>query len=115
MADKLKLLAAALIVAGAIVGFYVFADQALFVRVLGVLVAAGIAVAITLRTEPGANTWRFGQGALIEIRKVVWPSRKETTQTTLIVMAMVFIVGIILWVFDMFLAWAIQLLTGQGG
>ena len=115
MADKLKLLAAALIVAGAIVGFYVFADQALVVRVLGLLVAAGIAVAIALRTESGDKTWRFGQGALIEIRKVVWPSRKETTQTTLIVMAMVFVVGIILWVFDMFLSWAIQLLTGQGG
>ncbi len=61
---------------------------------LGLLVAPVIAVAIALRSEPGQNTWRFGQGALIEIRKVVWPTRQETTQTTLIVMAMVFAVGV---------------------
>lgn len=114
MADKLKLLAAALILAGAVVGFYLFSDQALVVRVLGLLVAAGIAAAVAIRSEPGAKAWEFGRGALIEVRKVVWPSRKETTQTTLVVMAMVILVGIILWVFDLFLSWAVQFLTGQG-
>ena len=115
MADKLKLVAAALILLGAIVAFYLFSEQALVVRVLGLLVAAGVAAAVAIRSEPGAAAWNFGRGALVEVRKVVWPSRKETTQTTLVVMAMVVVVGIILWVFDMFLSWAVQLLTGQGG
>ncbi|MFQ5488846.1 MAG: preprotein translocase subunit SecE, partial [Gammaproteobacteria bacterium] len=46
---------------------------------------------------------------------VVWPSRKETVQTTLIVVAMVIVVAMILWTFDMFLTWAVKMLTGQGG
>jgi len=65
--------------------------------------------------EAGGHAVAFGRGAVIEIRKVVWPTRKETVNTTLLVMAMVVLVGIILWVFDMFLSWGIQLLTGQGG
>lgn len=115
MADKIKLIVAVLILGAAIVAFYVFADQSMLFRVLGLLVAAGVSVAVASQTEVGAGVISFGRGSVIEARKVVWPTRKETVQTTLMVMAMVVLVGIILWVFDMFLAWAVGMLTGQGG
>ena len=115
MADKIKMILAVLVLVGAIVAFYIFADQSLLFRVLGLLVAAGISLAIASQTAAGSSAISFGRGSVIEARKVVWPSRKETVQTTLMVLAMVVFVGIILWFFDMFLAWAIKLLTGQGG
>ncbi len=115
MADKIKLLIAGLLVITAVVLFYVYSDQSLLFRVLGLLIAAGIAVAIASRTEVGVNTIGFGRGAMVEVRKVVWPTRKETVQTTLMVMAMVVVVGLILWAFDTFLGWGVRLLTGQGG
>lgn len=114
MADKIKLLLAAAIVVGSLVAFYLFPDVATVFRVLGILVAVGVAAAIAKQTAVGAGVFEFGRGALIEVRKVVWPSRKETTNTTLIVMAMVVLVGIILWIFDWILASGVQMLTGQG-
>ncbi|HKK06743.1 MAG TPA: preprotein translocase subunit SecE [Gammaproteobacteria bacterium] len=115
MQDKVKLVLAILLLAGGVVGFYYFADQSLLYRVLGLLVVAGVALAVGARTQAGMQTVAFGRNAMIEVRKVVWPSRKETTQTTLIVLAMVVLVGLLLWLFDMFLLWAVKLLTGQGG
>jgi preprotein translocase subunit SecE len=114
MADKIKLSAAILILMGAIGAFYYFADDSLLLRVVGLLAAAGIAAAVAKQTVLGDSVWNFGRGSLIEIRKVVWPSRRETVQTTLIVMAMVVVVGLILWMFDIFLVWAIKFITGQG-
>ncbi|MBF0218797.1 MAG: preprotein translocase subunit SecE [Gammaproteobacteria bacterium] len=113
--DKLKLAMAAAIVATAIGGFYYYADQSLLLRVVVMLALMIVAAFIALKSEAGANVWSFGRGALIEIRKVVWPTRKETIQTTVMVMASVFVVGIILWIFDMILVWGIGLLTGRGG
>jgi len=115
MLDKIKLLIAVLLIAGGIAGFYYFADQSLLMRVIGLLVVIGVSVAVAMQTQLGVDTWGFGRNAMLEVRKVVWPSRKETTQTTLIVMAMVVVVGVVLWLFDMFLLWAVRLLTGQGG
>ena len=114
MADKIKLLLAALVLAGAFVAFYALSDMALVFRVLGLLVAVVIAGFIAAMTEVGKRAVAFTRGAIIEVRKVVWPTRKETVQTTIMVMAMVVLVGIILWVFDWFLTWGVKLLTGQG-
>jgi preprotein translocase subunit SecE len=113
--DKIKLIVAVLVVIAGIAGFYHFADQALLYRVLGLLVVIGFAIAIALTSEPGKATVSFGRSAVLEVRKSVWPSRRETTQTTLIVMVMVILVGIMLWLFDMFLGWAMQVLIGHGG
>ena len=77
--------------------------------------AVALALVVASKTELGTSTLGYMRGATVEARKVVWPSRKETVQTTLMVLAMVVLVGIILWIFDMFLAWAVQMLTGQGG
>ena len=114
MVDKIKLLVAVLLIAAGIAGFYYYADQALLYRVLGLLGVIAVAVAVILSTRLGVDTVDFGRSAVMEMRKSVWPSRRETTQTTLLVLAMVIIVGLMLWLFDMVLLWAVRLLTGQG-
>ena len=111
-ADTFKLLGAGAIVLIALAAFYLFAGHSLLVRVIGLLAAFGAAVAIALRTELGAETLEFIQGARTEVRKVVWPTRAETTQTTLIVIAMVVIMGLLLWLLDVVLFWLIRLITG---
>ena len=113
--DTLKLAIAILIVVSAIVGFYFFADHSILLRVAGLLGCAGVAALIALQTEKGRHIWGFFQDAQIEVRKVVWPSRQETLQTTMIVILMVVFIAIILWLLDMFLGWSIQNLMGHGG
>jgi preprotein translocase subunit SecE len=112
--DSLKLGAAVLMVAGGIYAFYHFEDQHLVLRVLGLLAVAAIAIFLAAQTDLGRNVLGFIGGAQSEVRRVVWPTRTETVQTTLAVVLMVFLVGIFLWLLDMLLLWAIQLLTGQG-
>jgi preprotein translocase subunit SecE len=114
MADKIKFLIAALVLGGAFVAFYTYDELALVFRVLGLLIAVAVAGFVAAQTVVGGNAVAFTRGAIVEVRKVVWPTRKETVQTTVMVMAMVVLVGIILWVFDWFLAWGVRLLTGQG-
>lgn len=111
-ADKFKLLAAGAIVAMALAAFYAFSAYSLLARVIGLLAAVGVAVAIALKTELGADTLEFIQGARAELRKVVWPTRAETTQTTLIVIIMVIIMGLLLWLFDVLLSWLVRLIIG---
>jgi preprotein translocase subunit SecE len=107
MMDKVKLAVAILLVIGGIVGFYWYADQALLYRVLGLLAIFGIAVAIAVTTELGAGVVSFGRSATMEMRKTVWPTRKETTQTTLIVVAFVTFLGIVIWIIDSILRWIV--------
>ena len=113
--DSLKLGIAVAILAAGIVAFYYFEDQLLVLRVLGLLAVAGISVFVAAQSDTGKTIIGVIKGAQTEVRKVVWPTRAETVQTTLAVILMVFLVGIFLWLLDMFLLWAIQLLTGQGG
>lgn len=114
-ADIAKLLIALALILSGVVGFYYYEEQSLLLRVLSLLVVTGISVAIAMQTERGRNTWGFVKDARTEVRKVVWPTRAETMQTTLIVIIMVLVVGVILWIMDTFLLWAVRLLTGQGG
>ena len=115
MADKIKLLAAIAVLLGAIVGFYWFADQSKLLRVLGLLAALGMAVVIALQTEIGRAGWGFAIESRNEMRRVVWPTRKETTQTTLVVFVVVIVVAIVLWLLDMRLLGSVQWLTRPGG
>ena len=94
--------------------FYLFDDYSLLFRVIGLLVGVGISVAIALQTVKGKEIWGYFRDAQIEVRKVVWPTRQETIQTTLIVIVMVILVAIILWLLDMFLGWSIGLIMGRG-
>ena len=113
--DTAKLVAAALLLVAGIYGFYHFAAYSTLLRVLGLLAVSGVAAAIALQTDVGRRLWQFSGDARNEVRKVVWPTRQETMQTTLVVIVMVFILGIILWLFDMVLMNILRFLTGQGG
>jgi preprotein translocase subunit SecE len=113
--DKAKLAGAALLLVLGLFAFYYFAAYSVLLRVLGLLVIGGAAVAVALQTAPGRQLWQFVSDARTEVRKVVWPTRQETLQTTLVVMAMVLVLGIVLWLFDIILMGILRFLTGQGG
>ena len=115
MLDKIKLLVAVLLIAAGIAGFYIYAEEALLYRVLALLAVIIVAFLISLQTEVGLSALNFGRSAILEVRKAVWPTRQETIQATVMVTILVIIVGIILWLFDMMLLAAVQMLTGQGG
>jgi preprotein translocase subunit SecE len=110
--DTVKLLAAAVVVVGAILGFYYLDAYSQLLRVLGLLVLIGLAAFIVYQTAVGQAVWGFASASKVEVRKVVWPSRQETVQTTLIVFVMVLIMGIVLWLFDMMLSAILRALTG---
>ncbi len=113
--DSVKLWAAVIILGAGIGAFYFFDTQSTLLRVLGLLVVAGVAAAIAMQTLAGRKLWQFAADAKVEVRKVVWPSRQETIQTTLVVLVMVLIIGILLWLVDMLLLTIVRALTGQGG
>ena len=110
--DTFKLLLAIAVLIAGIVGFYYYEAESQLYRVLGVVFAAGVAIAISSTTNLGQNLIGFGREARMEVRKVVWPTRQETVQTTFMVIVAVIIIGIFLWLIDMLLAEAIKLLTG---
>ena len=114
MADKIKWALVLLLVIGGLGGFYYFAEYSMLMRVPALLVVGIICVVIILQTEAGGDLVGFFREANIEVRKVVWPSGKETTQTTLVVMGLVVSVALFLWVLDMGLLKAVRMLTGQG-
>ncbi|MBX2839417.1 MAG: preprotein translocase subunit SecE [Gammaproteobacteria bacterium] len=110
--DKLKLyLAAAISIAG-LVGFYVLSDQSLLFRIIGLLVVFGVAMFIAYQTVRGKQTVEFFKDARTEVRKVVWPTRAETVQTTITVFIIVFLIGVFLWLLDMLLSSLFQMITG---
>jgi len=113
--DILKyIIAIAMLVAG-IVQFYYFEDESQLYRVLGLLAFVAVALSVLYTTQKGYSLWLFARDARTEVRKVIWPTRQETMQTTLMVVVMVLIVGIMLWLIDMALRWAVLFLRGQGG
>lgn len=112
--DLIKMVVAALIVAAAVAGFYIYAEQSTPLRVAGLLAAVGVAAWIGLQTEPGRTLWNFILEAQIEVRRVVWPTRQETVQTTLLVIGVVILAALILWGLDSVLGWAVKKLIGGG-
>jgi preprotein translocase subunit SecE len=112
MFDKVKLGFAILLVIGGIAAFYMVEPQvpSIFYRTLGLLVVMGLAVAVAVTTELGGQTVVFIRSAVMEMRKVVWPTRRETTQTTLIVVVAVTILSILIWIIDQILRWIVTLL-----
>ena len=114
MADKIKLSFALLVLAVSLFVYYSQEEISLLYRVLGVFAGVIIAFLIAAKTEKGASSIAFVRASVVEMKKVVWPSKKETTQTTITVGIMVVIVGIILWSFDQVIGWGVRLLTGQG-
>lgn len=92
----------ALVVLG-VVGNSHFSAQPLYLRALALIALSAVALFVMYNTQKGANLWSLVQGAIVELRKVVWPTRQETNQTTLIVVGVVIVMAIILWLLDTFL------------
>jgi preprotein translocase subunit SecE len=110
--DTAKLALATLLLAAGVIAFYWYEDQSTLYRVLGLLAIVVMAAGIALTTEKGRSVVGFLQESRTEVRKMVWPTRTETVQTTLVVFLVVILVGIFLWLLDMFLGWAIQFIIG---
>ena len=105
MADKLKIALALALLAAGVVGFYLLSEQALVVRVIVVLLGVAAAAGVASRSASGQRFLAFAREAIVEAKKVVWPSRKETTQTTGLVFAFVVVMAIFLWLTDKSLEW----------
>jgi preprotein translocase subunit SecE len=112
--DTAKLAFAIVVVLAGLVGYYYFADSPGLVRALGVVVALAVAGAIAFTSLQGRTLWKFIQGARVELNKVVWPTREETLQTTLVVLVVALFGGVFFWLLDLFLLWATTRITGQG-
>jgi preprotein translocase subunit SecE len=112
--DKIKLLLAVLFGVAGLAGFYLLADYPLFVRVLSVL-AGLIAAAVMGRfTASGQQFAGFARESWVEAGKVVWPTRKETLQSTGVVLAFVVTMAIFMWLIDSGLGWVMKLALGRG-
>ena len=99
-------IAAALVAAG-VAGYYLLGDSALVLRVLSVVAGLAAAAGVAMTSEPGRVFAVFTQEAIVEVKKVVWPSRKETVQTTAAVFAFVVAMALFLWVSDKTLEWVL--------
>jgi preprotein translocase subunit SecE len=113
--DTVKLIAAVAILVGGIAAFYLLGTYPLAVRWLIVFGAVAAGIAVALQSVQGRALWGFVQGSRIELRKVVWPTRQETLQTTMVVMVAILVMGIFFWVLDWMLGSITRALTGQGG
>ena len=112
--DTLKIIAALLIIISATAAFYIYPELSLLIRVLVIMAAIVLSAVIGFQTEKGRQIWSFFGEAQIEVRKVVWPTREETLQTTLVVVLMVFFIALFLWLLDLLLGWSIGVIMGHG-
>jgi|SRR5450830_10851 len=113
MVNKIKLLVAFLLLVAGIAGFYLLADKAVVLRILVVLAGLGAAIAMLYTTPIGKQSLGFIGESVAEARKVVWPTRKETIQTTLVVFVLVIIMAAFLAVVDIGFAFMVQWLMGR--
>ena len=110
--DTVKLGTALVLLSGAIVAFYYYADISRLYRVLGLVAVAGVSIFISLQTEKGRMVLSFLRESQIEVRKVVWPTWQETYQTTFIVLIVVLLVALFLWGLDSLLGAIMQFMMG---
>jgi len=110
--DYLKWIVAIVLIAVSVVGNHYFSAEPLLYRVFGVLIVAFLAIVVVLQTVKGKFFVQLVKEAHNEIRKVVWPTKQETTQTTMIVVAVVLIMALLLWGMDSLLGWLISLIVG---
>jgi preprotein translocase subunit SecE len=112
MADRIKIAAAVLLVVAGIAGFYYLSDRAMIIRVAAVLLGFAAAAGVFAMSQPGREFYEYSQESIAETKKVVWPTRKETLQTTGIVFAFVVIMALFLWIVDASLLWVVKKLLG---
>jgi len=112
MADKIKLGLALLLIAAGVAGFYYLSDSPPVLRVAAVIAGLAAAAAVGWTSAPGKQFYVFAQESVAETKKVVWPSRKETVQSTGVVLAFVIVMAVFLWIVDALLVWAVKFLLG---
>jgi preprotein translocase subunit SecE len=112
--DTALLLLSIVILVGGIFAYYYYANESVLLRTVGVLVAFALAVFVVLQSAQGKTLWAFIQGARVELRKVVWPTREEAVQTTIIVIVFAMIMGTFFWLLDLLLLTVTRFITGQG-
>jgi len=110
--DLLKWLVVVALVVVGVVGNQYFSASPILYRVLALLAIAAVAAFVGLQTAKGQSFFVLAKEARTEIRKVVWPTRQETTQTTLIVVAVVLVMALLLWGLDSLLGWLVSLIVG---
>jgi preprotein translocase subunit SecE len=110
--NKTYLIAAIGVLVMGMILFYYFSDIRLFYRVLGMIAVLILSGYIGYQSDFGKLVYSYITDSKIELKKVTWPTKQETTQTTLGVIFVVIVVGILLWLFDMLLGWAIGTLYG---
>jgi preprotein translocase subunit SecE len=113
MADKIKLLVALLLVAAGVVGFYALQDSAAVLRVLSVLIGVALAAAVFWTTVLGKRFFSFAGDSVTEAKRVVWPSRKETVQTTAVVVGFAVVMALFLWAVDASLLLIVNIIMGR--
>ena len=112
MVDKFKIAAGLALVIAGIAGFYYLSDSAMILRVAAVLAGMAGGAVVFLTSQPGKEFYEFSQESIAETKKVVWPTRKETLQTTGIVFAFVVVMALFLWMIDASLLWVVKKLLG---
>lgn len=110
--DNVKWLAVVAIILGGVYANSIFATEPVLYRALAGIVLLGFSVAIMLQTALGNATWELAKESRVEIRKVVWPTRQETIQTTFIVVAVVIFVAFVLWLLDSGVSWVVKGVIG---
>ena len=109
--DTLKLMASVSILLASIVSFYYFSEISVLIRALVIIFSLVMSLFIFFRTQRGLIFWEFLQGSRVEMRKVVWPTKQETIQTTLTVFIFVLILGIFFWLLDFILLYITTSIT----
>ena len=114
-ADKARLVAGVVLVVAGIVVFYTLDSAPVWQRWLAVVAGLALGVAVVATSAYGRAVAQFVTDARVELRKIVWPTRRETGMTTAVVFGFVVVGGAFFWIVDLILAWATRHLTGQGG
>ncbi len=111
--DISKLLLAAAAIVGGLYSFYYYEfELALYIRVLIVLAGTGAGIAIAMLSTQGQRLWLFIQGARVELRKIVWATKQETTQTAIAVFVFTLVMSVFFWLLDSGLLWLTRKLVG---
>ncbi len=112
--DTAKLALAVAIFLAGLLAYYLLPDVSVLLRAIGVLVGVLLGAFVALQSAQGQELWKFIQAARVELRKVVWPTREETIQTTIAVFVFAVIMGVFFWLLDLSLLYITSYLTGQG-
>jgi len=114
MLDKIKLLVAFLLVVAGIAGYYYLLDSPSVLRLLSILAGMLLAAVVAWTSQPGKRFFTFGKDSVAEAKRVVWPTRKETVQTTAVVIAFAVTMALFLWAVDASLMVVVNKMMGRG-